>query len=133
MSDGRRGFGTVRILLAVAPLTMASVLGACTSDGPSRQAPVVIYGSPDESSPEFDRPSGGPKNTGTYPTFGKPLRAATHQMGAEEVRTNRADMEAIAAARASGAISEAEYQRRLAEMRRLAAEHGADAVRDIEN
>lgn len=133
MSDGKRGIDVMRILAVAAPVAMAAALSGCASDGPSRQAPVVIYGSPDESSPDYDMPSGGPKNTGTYPTFGKPLRAATRQMGAEEVNANRAEMEAIAAARASGQISEAEYQARLAEMRRLAAEHGADAVKEIEN
>ena len=133
MSDGKRGIDVMKILVAAVPVAMAAALASCTSDGASRQAPAVIYGSPEEGSPDYDMPSGGPKNTGTYPTFGKPLRAATHQMGAEEASANRADMEAIAAARASGQISEAEYQARLAEMRRLAAEHGTDAVKEIEN
>ncbi|MDO9415377.1 hypothetical protein [Pararhizobium sp.] len=122
----------------MAGLCVSLVLAGCTSASvdnvtPVNTTPVVVYGSPDDQSVDAAAVSGGPRKSGAYPTFGKPLRAATQQMTAQEVSAMRADMEGIAAARASGAISEAEYQAKLAEMQKLAAEHGADAKREIEN
>ena len=44
-----------------------------------------------------------------------------------------AQLSALSRARANGHVSEAEYQRRIAELRRLAAQHGAEAEAAIAN
>lgn len=81
-------------------------------------------------------PAPGPvvkRDTGTYPTFDRELTAANAQIGDEEAVGSEARLSALARARADGSVSEAEYQRRLAELRRLAAEHGRDAEAAITN
>lgn len=51
----------------------------------------------------------------------------------EEATDMQARLTSLGAARKSGAISEAEYQRRLKEMRTLAEQHGADTLKEIQN
>ncbi|EPE98504.1 hypothetical protein [Rhizobium grahamii] len=68
-----------------------------------------------------------------YPGFGAPLTAANVQMSDQEAGGLQSKLTALAAQRKAGTISEAEYQRRVAEFRKLAAEHGADTLSEIAN
>lgn len=58
-------------------------------------------------------------NPDVYPDFSKPLTSAMPQMSDEEAANQQAQLSALAARRKSGAISEAEYNRRVAELRKL--------------
>jgi hypothetical protein len=55
------------------------------------------------------------------------------QMTSEEALNMQGQLTALAGQRRSGAISEAEYQRRLKELQLLAEQHGADTLKQIEN
>jgi hypothetical protein len=68
-----------------------------------------------------------------YPNFAGSLSAASVQMSNEEASALQAQLTSLGAARKSGAITEAEYQSRLAELRRLAAQHGAETQAQIAN
>jgi hypothetical protein len=68
-----------------------------------------------------------------YPGFGAPLTAANVQMSDDEAGGVQKQLTALAAQRKAGTISEAEYQRRVAEFRKLAAEHGAETLSEIAN
>jgi uncharacterized protein YqfA (UPF0365 family) len=57
-----------------------------------------------------------------YPDFSKPLTSAMDQMTDEQAKAQQAQLAGLAARRKSGAISEAEYQRRVKEMRALRAQ-----------
>ncbi|WP_337269734.1 hypothetical protein [Oryzifoliimicrobium ureilyticus] len=63
-----------------------------------------------------------------YPSFGAPLTAANVQMNDDQAAGQQKTLTALAAQRKSGAISEAEYQRRVAAFRKLAADHGTDTL-----
>jgi hypothetical protein len=79
-------------------------------------------------------PAPGPltvRNTGTYPTFDPTLTAAAEQIEDDDYHQAEPRLAALAKARRSGSISEAEYNRRVAEYRKLAAEHGNDALANI--
>ncbi|WP_309486603.1 SHOCT domain-containing protein [Sinorhizobium sp. 8-89] len=69
----------------------------------------------------------------TYPSVYGQKPAATQQMTDEEAVSMQSQLTALGAARKSGAISEAEYQRRLKELQLLAEQHGADTLKQIEN
>lgn len=56
-----------------------------------------------------------------YPDFSKPLTSAMDQMSDEDAKKQEAQLAGLAARRRSGAISEAEYWRRVNEMRKLKA------------
>ncbi|RWX75640.1 hypothetical protein EPK99_18280 [Neorhizobium lilium] len=71
------------------------------------------------------------RDTGTYPTFAPTLTAANEQIEDADYQKSEPRMAALARARKSGTISEAEYKRRVAEYRKLAAQHGNDALADI--
>ncbi len=75
----------------------------------------------------------GPRRTGVYPTFAKPLTAANVQMSDAEAANIEGQMRALTAAKRAGNVSEAEYQRRLAELRKLAQQHGQDTLSEIAN
>ncbi len=79
-------------------------------------------------------PAPGPltrRDTGTYPTFDSTLTTANEQIEDADYQKSEPRMAALARARKSGTISEAEYNRRVAEYRKLAAQHGQDALSDI--
>lgn len=59
------------------------------------------------------------RGTGTYPTFAKPMTAALPQMENEEADSMETTMTRLGAARRKGQISEAEYKRKVAELRSL--------------
>mgnify|MGYP000615555852 CR=1 FL=1 len=54
-----------------------------------------------------------------YPDFSKPLTSAMDQMTDEDAKKQEAQLAALGARRRSGSISEAEYWRRVREMRKL--------------
>jgi hypothetical protein len=69
----------------------------------------------------------------TYPSVYGQKPAAMPQMTDEEALNMQGRLTALSAQRASGAISEAEYQRRLKALQLLAAQHGPDTLKQIEN
>lgn len=120
--------GTMRGASRLTVLGLLAVLSACTTpaEAPGRAASLdVTVADPDAPAAELSRSSDG------YPDFSGSLTAANVQMGNEEAAELQAKLSALGAARKSGAISEAEYQRRLLLLRKLAAEHGADAQAQI--
>jgi hypothetical protein len=66
-----------------------------------------------------------------YPDFGAPLTAANVQMSDEEAAELQHKLTALSTSRKAGTISEAEYQRRVAEYRKLAADHGQETLSEI--
>jgi hypothetical protein len=77
----------------------------------------------------------GPRTTypDGYPNFAGSLNAANVQMNNEEATALQAQLTSLGALRKTGSISEAEYQVRLAELRKLAAQHGAETQAQIAN
>ena len=65
-------------------------------------------------------PQPGANATGTYPSLGNPLQSATAQMSDAEAASMGRHLESLAKQRKGGAISDAEYQRRLAALKSLA-------------
>lgn len=66
-----------------------------------------------------------------YPNFGAPLTAANVQMSDEEAADLQHKLTALSTQRKAGTITEAEYQRRVAEYRKLAADHGPETLSEI--
>ena len=66
-----------------------------------------------------------------YPGFGAPLTAANVQMNDEEASSLQQKLTALSNRRKAGTISEAEYQRRVAEYRKLAEDHGPETLSEI--
>ncbi|MBO9124081.1 MULTISPECIES: hypothetical protein [unclassified Rhizobium] len=66
-----------------------------------------------------------------YPGFGAPLTAANVQMNDEEASGLQQKLTALSNRRKAGTISEAEYQRRVAEYRKLAEDHGPETLSEI--
>ncbi|MDS7597104.1 hypothetical protein [Agrobacterium tumefaciens] len=60
------------------------------------------------------------RDTGSYPTFSQPLTAAGSQMTDDEASNMETSLSRLGAARRNGQISEAEYNRRVAELRAIA-------------
>lgn len=56
-----------------------------------------------------------------YPDFSKPLTAAMDQMSDDEAKAQEAQLAGLSSRRRAGTISEAEYRRRVEEMRKLKA------------
>jgi hypothetical protein len=115
---------------------MASGLGGCTTHdepGPVRvsAAPsaVVTVSDPDSDDPQqvVSRSPDG------YPNFAGALTAASPQMSNEEAADISARLSALGVRRRTGAISQAEYIRQRDELRKLGAEHGANAEAAIGN
>jgi hypothetical protein len=131
MEKLRQGsFGSLALVVAVC----APLVSGCNSqsfaldDGiPNTPPPAVI-------AQTQAAPPPGPlvrRNTGTYPTFDPTLRAAAEQIEDADYQKTEPRLAGLARARRNGSISEAEYNRRVAEYRKLAAEHGKDAQADI--
>lgn len=64
-------------------------------------------------------PPPGMNNSGVYPQLGAPLDAATTQMSDDEAASMGARLQALADAHKKGTISEAEYNRKIAELTKL--------------
>lgn len=97
------------------------LLGACRQLDPivapanmKRPAAQVVGPRTVDSSPVSQK-----RDTGTYPTFATPMTAALPQMEQEEASTMETSMTRLGNARRKGQISEAEYKRRVAELRSL--------------
>jgi hypothetical protein len=66
-----------------------------------------------------------------YPSFNAPPTAANVQINDQQAAGMVKQLTALGSQRKAGTISEAEYQKRVAEMRKLAAEHGQDTLTQI--
>ena len=114
-------------------LGLCFALAACSKTGePVAEGPIatppsvtVVTGVPAESGEK------GPRKTGAYPDFSRPLTSANLQMTDEEATGQQAKLTALASARKAGTISEAEYRRRAAALRNLASQHGQQTVDEI--
>ncbi len=97
------------------------LLGACKTLDPvvapanmKRPAAQVVGPQKVDASPVAQK-----RDTGTYPTFAAPMTAALPQMDKEEADSMETTMTRLGSARRKGQISEAEYKRRVAELRAL--------------
>jgi len=131
MEKLRHRIGSLPVFIGLGAL---SLLAGCDSktfaldDGIPNTAPPAVVVQTKTAPPP------GPvtkRNTGTYPSFDPTLRAAAEQIEDEEYNKAEPRLASLARQRRSGSISEAEYQRRVAEYRKLAAEHGKDALAHI--
>ncbi|KQR67842.1 hypothetical protein ASG25_00390 [Rhizobium sp. Leaf384] len=86
-----------------------------------------------DNTPSYTSTMARPVPTDVYPRIEGKLPAAAPQMTNEEAASLSSKLSALSARRASGAISEAEYRRRLAELNALAEHHGADTLNEIRN
>lgn len=67
-----------------------------------------------------------------YPSFNAPPTAANVQINDQQAGDMVKQLTALGSQRKAGTISEAEYQKRVADMRKLAAEHGQDTLQEIQ-
>ena len=74
----------------------------------------------------------GANRAAVYPDITAVVTAETQQMSDEQAATYSARLTALTARRRSGAISEAEYRRQLAELQALRDGHGQAALSQIE-
>lgn len=107
-----RRFGALIIVAA-----LPALLTACNATSHEAAAPAATGEGADRSA--------------VYPDITAPVTAATAQMSNEEAAAMSARLEALARNRQSGAISEAEYRRQLAEMQALGEGHGQAALSQI--
>jgi hypothetical protein len=73
-----------------------------------------------------------PHSKDGYPTFNGPLTAANVQINDQQATDIGKQLTALGAKREAGTITQAEYDRRVAEMRKLAATHGQDTLSQIQ-
>lgn len=121
-----RAGGLIRLPMVMCMLALPMGLAGCTTfaldDGVSRDAPKPTVVGPKPA----PQPVALTKvDTGTYPTFNKPLTAANTQIDDKQFTSAESQLSRLASARASGAVSEAEYQRRVNALKKLAAEQNA--------
>jgi len=108
--------------LSLSGAMLVTTLAACKAPEPivapahMRRPTAEIVG----PRPVSDTAVSQKRDTGTYPTFSQPLTAAGTQMGDDEASTMESSLSRLGAARRNGQISEAEYKRRVAELRALA-------------
>ncbi len=131
MEKLRRRIGWLPLFIGIGAMPLMS---GCNSnsfaldDGiPNTPPPAVI-------TQTRTAPPPGPivkRDTGTYPTFDYTLRAANEQIEDADYQKTEPRMASLARARKAGTISEAEYQRRVVEYRKLATDHGKDAQAGI--
>ncbi|MGX5666109.1 SHOCT domain-containing protein [Rhizobium daejeonense] len=110
------------------------LLSGCTSTKDKTAAGSSTPASLEVTVDDADAPVGPTVSSTTpdgYPDFSGSLTAASVQMSNEEAGDLQRKLSSLGAARRSGAISEAEYQRRVQELRKLAAEHGAETQAQI--
>src|SRR6218665_3072779 len=118
---------------ACAAALVAGLSGCATNEkagvepGPmaTPQVVTVVPGVPTGPAPT------GPQNTGYYPGFSQPLTSAALQMTPEEASAQEKQLSGLGASGRRGTISEAEYKRRQAAMRKLAADHRKDTLSEI--
>lgn len=119
---------TIRVILPFAGCFAAAALAGCTSSSevpaPPRPTVQAVVVGPRALPP---RTAAESARTGVYPGFSEVPKSAGTQMSVEEADKMQASLTRLTTARNSGKISEAEYRKRLAELRDLAANHGANA------
>ena len=108
----------LRMAAGMAGLTFA--LAACTSAKVEEQPSI------------YSATMAKPIPADVYPVIEGKLPAATTQMSNEAAASQSARLTALGAARSSGKISEAEYQRRMKELQLLATNHGSDTLKEIQ-
>lgn len=114
----------VAMLAASGCQSAPETAAATTPTASALEVTVDDADAPEQASPRPTSPDG-------YPNFGGSLNAANVQMNNEEAAALQQQLTALSKARMSGTISEAEYQRKLAELRKLAAQHGAETQAQI--
>jgi outer membrane murein-binding lipoprotein Lpp len=87
----------------------------------------------DDRSSTYTTTMARPIAADVYPVIEGARPAAAAQMSNDEAAALSARLTSLSRARSSGQISEAEYQRRLAELQALAANHGTDTLKEIQN
>lgn len=114
--------------MSVMPLALVGCNSFKLDDGvPNTPPQATVVGPKNAPRPEVL----SKKDTGVYPTFAGPLTAANTQIGDAEATSAQDQMTKLAAARANGSVSETEYQARITELRKLAADHAADTQSQI--
>lgn len=107
-------------LRTAAMIALSAAAVGCTAAEPDR-------------TPVYTSTMARPVSTDVYPTIEGRLPAAAPQLSNEDAATTSKRLSALSARRASGAISEAEYKRRLVELQALAERHGTDTLNEIRN
>ncbi|MBR0555762.1 SHOCT domain-containing protein [Ciceribacter sp. L1K23] len=126
--QNRIGYGTAAVL------ALAMVAGGCASDRPARDPSVQMSPSAQVTVRDEDEPARqAAVDPDGYPTFAEPLTAANTQLTDEDAASISARLSALSRARKAGTVSEADYQRQLQILRKLAAQHGVDAEAAIAN
>lgn len=103
-----------RVSAAFLMAALAVALAACTSTETASTA------------------NAGANRADVYPDITAIVSAETQQMSDEEAASYSARLTALANRRRSGAISEAEYRRQLAELQALRDSHGQTTLSQIE-
>ena len=121
-----------KTIFALAAAALAVALTGCSTATPKTAAlyapKVVVTGTQPVSTVQPVM-----ANTGVYPTFGRPITAANVQMDDVEATRVHARMTGLTAQHQSGAVSDAEYQKQMADLRRLAASHTVEMQNRIAN
>ena len=115
------GLQTNSIKLAALLFAGVSLASCQTQQNPEpvvRQQPtaVIVGPQPVSTTPTKLR------STNTYPTFDRQLTAAGTQMSEEEAKEMQANLSGLPGRRAGAAVSQAEYNRRVQELRQIATE-----------
>lgn len=117
-------------IVLVACGTLVSLVSSCTTAEPitapaytQRPTAQVVGPRPVNASAVSQK-----RDTGTYPTFAPPLTAAGTQMTEEEATSMQAGLSRHGSAPRKGQISEAEYKRRIAELRALGEQRAPGAT-----
>ena len=100
------------LLMAAVPVVFASCAATSTRSDPTVNA--------------------GANRADVYPDITAVVTAETQQMSDEEAASYSARMTALTSRRRSGAISEAEYRRQLAELQALRDGHGQQTLSEIQ-
>jgi len=134
MIAGIWAVGKMRLLIGCGVAGVLTIASGCVSSDkqatPAQpKSSVLDVTVNDTNAPRQSAPLG--RSRDGFPDFSQPLTAANVQMGNDEAAALQAQLTELGVARSSGAISEAEYQRRLLELRKLAAEHGIDTQAQI--
>lgn len=122
---------------AMACAALALVLTGCAMTPEEKAAAAARRAAPtavvmtQQNAAATPAQEGLPKSRDGYPTFGGSLTAANVQMSDEQAANQQHELTSLTAARRAGTISEAEYQRRMEEMRRLATQHGPETLSEI--
>ena len=122
---------------AILTVSAVMLLTGCTTskldlpDSERFPAPQAIVTDGEDQAADVE--ANGPSVTGKYPGFSQPLRAASIQMTDVDVAKMQKQLAGLSRKRSSGAITDAQYKARVEELRKLAAEHGAETIKEIQN